>query len=461
MIFKKKITVFSLIMLNVIAVDSLRSIPFAAKYGFSLVFFYLIGALCFFIPTALVSAELSTGWPEQGGIYIWTKKAFGKKWGMIAIWIQWVYNIVWFPVILSLISTTIAYIINPSLIYNKNFIAFMVLFIFSGTTILNSYGIYASYRLTNISAILGSIFPIIIIAIIGSMWIYDGKPSQIKFDWNHFFPHISSIGSLVLLTNVLFSLVGIEMSSIHIKDVENPKKSYPKALFWSSFIILITLIGGSLSIAVVLPKDKIELLSGMLQILDAFCSSYHIKYIKYIIPICIILGGIGSISAWILGPSKGIMVSSKDGIIPKFLSKCNKYNAPVGVLRVQFLIFLFIWSIYWFMPNVSSSFWILSNITAILSFIPYIFIFLSIIFLRYKFPNIKRAYKIPGGILGVSIISFLGIITCLITIIIGFIPPDGIDYGSLWRYELILCFGIFILLIIPFVYNFIKIRIKV
>ena len=96
---KKTLGAFGLAMINVIAVDSLRSLPFSAEYGFSLVFFYILAAITFFFPTALVAAELATGWPNKGGIYVWVREAFGERWGFLVIWLQWIYNVVWYPTI--------------------------------------------------------------------------------------------------------------------------------------------------------------------------------------------------------------------------------------------------------------------------------------------------------------------------------------------------------------------------
>src|SRR5689334_3795033 len=118
---KKVLGMFSLAMINVIAVDSLRSLPASAEFGFSLVFFYILAALFFFIPTALVTAELATAWPNTGGVYIWTRLAFGHKWGLMAIWLQWIYNVVWYPTILSFVAGTLAYLIDPQLAANKNY----------------------------------------------------------------------------------------------------------------------------------------------------------------------------------------------------------------------------------------------------------------------------------------------------------------------------------------------------
>src|SRR5579863_7384639 len=141
---KNSLGLFQLVMINVIAVDSIRTLTFSAVYGFSLVFFYLLTALFFFIPTALVSAELGTGWPNRGGIYIWVREAFGKKWSLIIIWLNWVYNIIWYPTILALIAGTFTYFFDPELANNRLYMCSSVLILFWIATFINCLGMKVS-----------------------------------------------------------------------------------------------------------------------------------------------------------------------------------------------------------------------------------------------------------------------------------------------------------------------------
>jgi amino acid transporter len=113
---KKTLSVISLVMINVIAIDSVRTLPMGAEYGFSLVFYYLMAAVLFFLPVSLVAAELATGWPETGGVYVWVREAFGKKTGFVAIWLQWFYNVCWYPTIMATVAATLAYCIDPNLV---------------------------------------------------------------------------------------------------------------------------------------------------------------------------------------------------------------------------------------------------------------------------------------------------------------------------------------------------------
>src|SRR6202012_3403363 len=131
-------------MINVIAVDSLRTLPISAKLGLPLVSYYLVAALAFFIPVALVAAELATAYPNTGGIYVWVREAFGRRAAFITIWLQWIYNVVWYPTILAFIAATISYLFAPELANNKFYLLTTSIFIFWLFTLLNCFGMKIS-----------------------------------------------------------------------------------------------------------------------------------------------------------------------------------------------------------------------------------------------------------------------------------------------------------------------------
>jgi putative glutamate/gamma-aminobutyrate antiporter len=447
---KKTLSVFGLVMINVIAVDSIRTLPMGAEYGFSLVFYYLLAGLVFFLPTALMSAELATGWPEAGGVYIWAREAFGKKWGFFTIWIQWFYNISWYPTIMSLIAATLAYCINPNLVNNKFYMLLVIIVFFWGATIVNLRGMKASGILSNVAAIVGTLVPMFFIILLGILWVILGKPIQINFSAKTFLPNLSDIQNLVLLTGVLFGLVGMEMSAVHAQEVKNPQKDYPKALLYSTVIILASLIFASLSIAIVVPAAQLNLVSGMLQAFEYFFKMFHLQWLMPIIALMIIVGALGGVGAWLLGPAKGLLVAGRDGSLPVFLTKMNRQQVPVAIILLQGVIFTLLCSLFLFMPSVSSSFWLLSDITAVLSLLVYIMMFSAGIYLRYKRPEVKRAFKIPGGKLGIWMVGGIGIIASVFTILIGFIPPAQIPVGNVFVYEFLLIIGFVLACLLPF-----------
>jgi len=437
---KPALSVLALTMINVIAIDSLRSIPMSASYGFSLLFYYIICALLFFIPSALVSAELTTGWPQNGGIYVWVREAFGKPAAFTVIFIQWIYNICWYPTILSLLAATLAYVINPGLASNTWYMLAIVFVTYWLITLVTLCGMHISSMLSTTTAIVGTIMPMVFIAILGIIWLLQGKPISMDISIKAFLSDIKP-GNLVLLTGVLYSLVGMEMSAVHVQDVKNPQHDYPRALYFSAIIILLSLILSSLAVAVVVPTQQLNLVTGLLDAFNLFFTAFHLSWMMPVVAILIVIGVIGGVGAWIIGPARGLLVAAQDDCIPKFLQKVNAKQMPFAILITQGIVFSIICLVFLVMPTVNSSFWILSNLTAQLALSCYIFIFAAAIRLRYKFPEVKRAYRIPFGNIGMWVIGLAGILASVFTVLIGFVPPSQIDVGNLKFYETFLIVG--------------------
>lgn len=447
---KRVLGLFQVIMINVIAVDSIRTLPFAAEYGFSLVFYYLVAAVTFFIPSALVSAELGSGWPNTGGIYVWVREAFGETASLITIWLEWICNVVWYPTILALMAGVIAYLFDPELASNKLYMISVILVIFWGATYINCLGMNASSWLSTISAILGTIFPMLFIALLGVVWYMKGHPMEISFTWKSFFPDKSGLDNLAFLSNVFFGLLGLDMAATHAAEMKNPTKDYPRALAISVVIILTTIILGALGIAVTVPKTDLNLVTGALQAFTIFLNKLGYSWLIPVMACFIVLGGLGGVGAWIIGPTKGLMVASRDKSLPEGLSKVNKYGSPAKILIIQGVIVSFLCLAFVIMPSVRSSFWLLSIITAQLAMTVYVFLFLAGIALQFKKPKVHRAFKVPGGKPGMIIVGGLGALSCVGAIVLGFIVPKHLDIQNVFQYECLLVGGIAVMCLIPY-----------
>ncbi len=442
-------------MINVIAVDSIRTLTFSAVYGFSLVFFYLLMALFFFIPTALVSAELGTGWPNRGGIYIWVREAFGKKWSLVVIWLNWIYNLIWYPTIMALIAGIFAYLFNPELANNKLYMCVSVLILFWAATLINCFGMKVSSALSTVGALVGTILPMVLITVLGALWVFQGKPMEIQFTWAQFFPRATQAENLAFLTNVLFGLLGLEMAAAHAAEMRNPVRDYPRSLFISALIILSTIIFASLAIAVVVPKHELSLATGIMQAFTVFFETYNLSWLLPLIALCIILGSLSGVGAWIIGPTKGLHVASSDGMLPKFFSKTNKYGVPTRILLTQACLVTLLSLFFILMPTVNSSYWILSVITAQLALLVYLALFAAAIKLNLHKPEVARSFRIPGKRLGMWLVAGPGALSCIAVIFFGFLPPEQVPFQSVFAYESILIVSMVIFSLAPlyFIYR--------
>lgn len=447
---KHSLTIFSLTMITVGSVDSIRNLPATALFGSQLIFYFILGAVFFLIPTALVSAELASGWAKQGGIYIWVKEAFGKKAGFLAIWLQWIENVIWYPTILSFVAGTIGYLINPALTNNPLFLWAVIVSAFWGATLLNLRGMSSSALFSNICSLSGLLLPMSLIIGLGAVWVAQGNPMQITFDVPSIIPHLSDQSMWVSLTAIMMSFCGIEIATVHANDVDNPQHAFPKALIYSVGIILSTLILGSMAIAVVLPKNDINLVAGIMQAFEAFFNTYHMHWMMPIIAVMLVMGGLGGVSNWIIAPTKGLLVAAEEGNLPELFQRTNSKGAPVVMLVAQASIVTILSALFLFMPSVNGSYWLLTALAAQLYMLMYFIMFITAIKLRLSAPDHYRAFKIPGGWFGLLFVAGIGIVGVLITLAVSFIPPEGIDVGSLARYEITLIAGLALMCSPPF-----------
>jgi len=445
----KVLSVFSLVMINVIAVASLRTLPISAQFGSSLIFYYALFAVLIFFPVALITAELATTWPKSGGIYLWVREAFGHKWGFLVIWLQWVYNLVWYPTILATIAAIMAYLIDPSGKTNSLVIAVTCLLIFWVATIGNLFGMQVSGWISTICSIVGTIVPMLGIMALGVWWIFvEQHTSQVSLSWGSIVPKINSLSDLALVTGLIFGLMGLEMSAVHVQDVQHPKHDYPAALKYSCWIILSTLLICSLVVAMVVPGDDLNIVTGVVQAFQYFCDAMYMPWMLPAIAVAILIGSIGTIAAWIIGPTKGLLVAAQEGNLPKIFAASNTKGVPIMLLFIQGIIVSLLSTLYVLLPTVESAYVILSQLTAILALLMYVLMFSAAVRLRYKHPDITRPYKIPGGKLGIWVVGLLGGVSSFLAMLLGFVPPSQIFIQDPISYQLLLVGGV-VLFCIP------------
>jgi len=448
---KKILSVFSLVMINVIAVDSLRTLPLTAKLGMHLVTFYLLAAFVFFIPVALVAAELATAYPSTGGVYIWVREAFGRRAAFLTIWLQWIYNVVWYPTIMAFIAATLAYLISPGLANNKIYLMISVIGLFWIFTALNCFGMKVSSLISTLGAIFGTLIPMVGIAILGITWLLQGYPVAVEYP-SSWLPDLSSLNNLALFPAVLFGLLGIEMSAVHAEEVKNPQRDYPRALLFSTIIIFATLVLGSLAIIIVVPNSLLSVVSGLIEAYAIFFNSYHMPWMTTVTVCLIVIGALSGVSAWIIGPTKGLLVAARDQSIPAKFTRVNKHGAPVTILITQGLIFTLMSSVLGLFETINAAYWLLSDLCAQLALLVYIIMFCAAIKLRYSRPDHRGSYQIPGGKIGIWLVAGIGILCCFATTLLGFLPPSQIPIANTAFFEIFLIGGLILFVLLPWFY---------
>lgn len=448
---RRTISVFTLAMINVAAIGSVKNWPITAEFGLASITYILLATVVFFIPTALISAELATAWPERGGIYAWVRRAFGHRTGFLAIWLYWVQNLFWYPTILSFMAATTAYIFFPEYATNKVYLVSVILAGFWIATFANLLGMKASAEISSLSVILGVFIPGGLIILFGFLAYAFGMEFHVPLHLPEFIPRMNSYTEIAFFTGVLLSIVGMEMSAVHAKDVKHPQRDYPLAILVSGIIIIGSTIVGVLAIASVVPHESLSLVTGFLQAFSYFANHFGVPWLTPIVAALTAIGAFGAISTWIIGPSKGLLAAAQSGDLPPLFRTVNAKGMPVFLLMVQALFVTALSLLFILMEEISGAFWILTVITAQLYMIIYILLFAAALRLRYTYAQKERPYRIPGGRMGMWLISSVGILSAAFAIIVGFLPPPTFASLHLVYYESFLFGGIVFSCIAPWI----------
>lgn len=439
--------VFSLVMITIGSVDSIRNLPAAALFGSSIVAFFLIAAIFFLLPSAMISAELaSRSDVGEGGVYRWVTEAFGAKVGFLAVWFQWIENVVYYPALLAYIAGTVAYLVNPALVHSKVFMMTFILIAFWAITFINLFGMKSSSIFANICALFGLVLPMALIIAMGVSWAFGGHPMHVDLHPAALVPTFTQNGMWVALTGVMLSMCGMEIATIHVRETKNPQQTFPRALTISVIFILITLILGSLAIAIVIPAHQLSLVAGIMQTFSYFFAAHHVSWLLPVMAVILFVGGVGGVNNWLIAPTRGLHYAGTQGHMPKWLLTENRHGAPRNLLIVQAIIVSICLIAFVLLPSINASYWYLNVLAAQLYMFMYIAMFAAGIVLRARErERAKGCYQVPGGRWGTYIVGGLGIIGSVATVAVGFESPSNIHTGSALHYGLIVFIGLVVM----------------
>ena len=452
-----KLSVMTLAIMNVTAVVSLRGLATEAIYGIQSAFYYLFAAIVFLIPTAMVAAELAAMFSgKQGGVFRWVGEAFGARFGFLAIWLQWIQSTIWYPTVLTFGAVSIAFIgFNPeadaALASNRLFTLVVVLVIYWAATFISLKGIGWVGKVSKWGGIIGTIIPAALLIILAIIYLAAGGVNNLDMK-ESFFPDLTNFDNLVLASSIFLFYAGMEMMGIHVMEVDNPKRNYPRAIIIGSLVTVLIFILGTFSLGIVVPAKEISLTQTLLIGFDNYFKYLHISWMGPIIAIALVFGVLAGVLTWVAGPSKGIFTVGRAGYLPPFFQKTNKQGVQRNILLVQGVIVTILGLLFVVMPSVQSFYQILSQLTVLLYLIMYMLMFASAITLRYKLPKLERPFRLGAKGNGLMwILGGLGFCGSLLAFVLSFIPPSQISVGSNKVWFLVLILGAIIFVVIPFI----------
>jgi glutamate:GABA antiporter len=442
---KPTLGVLPLVMMNIAIIFSLRGLPIMAKEGWALIFFIVLAAIIYFIPTALIVGELTTTWTKANGVYDWTRKGIGPFGGFLAIWFQWLQNLFWYPTVLSFAAATFAYVLGiPELITNKLYMILVIIGVYWLATIVNLRGLRFSGWFTTACIIIGTLLPVLIIIILGIIWLVMTQHPHLHFHASELLPNFKHIDTLAFFSGVILLMFGIEVNAVHSHNIINPQRTYPKAILYSTTLIITLFILGSLAVALVVSPKNIDLVAGLMQAFSSMLITLHVEWLRPIIALMVVIGTLGQVVSWVIGPCRGLFVCALDGDLPPWMAHENRHGVPIHLLIMQGIIISLLSFVFLLMPTVSSSFWILTVLTVLMYAMMYIMLYIAAIQLRRRFPEKRGTFQISRSNTGLWIATGLATFGVLLCIAMGFIPPSQLHIGKVWVFELLLASGVFL-----------------
>ena len=432
-------------ILTATAVASVRGLPAMAPYGWASIFLYVLPAIVFMVPVALVAAELASGW--NGGVFVWVKEAYGDRMGFSAIWQQWMQNVVWYPAQLAFFASALAYVFNPSLANNGLFTGAVILIVYWFSTLIAFRGVETFASVASKGFIAGTIIPSAGLVVFAIIFLAGGGDSELApVSQASFLPAWTGFASIVLIVSNFLAYAGMEMNAVHVNDMDNPGRNFPKAILLSTIVILLVFILPTLAISVGVPASSVNLTQGVLQAFDVFFAHIGIPWATTVMAFLIVVGILASVVTWIPGPSKGLLMVGKEGYLPLWLQKTNDKGMQTNIMIVQGLIVTALAFFFALSPSVQGVFWIFSAMAVQLYLIMYMVMFLAAMRLRRTKSEVERGFRTPA----MALVGWLGFLASALGFLIGFIEPTGTATSQV-TYTLALLVGIVVLGCGPFI----------
>jgi amino acid transporter len=434
----------ALALLTVASVGNLGSASALAVVGLASVFLYVLPALVFLVPISLVAAELAAGWP--GGVYNWVSQGISAPMGLLAVWCEFAQTIFFYPALLAYVADTLAYPFDPGLAANGVYTAVVIIVLFWGGVLLCSLGPALVARLGSRGTGIGTLIPAAILLALGVAYLVQGHHPAAPMTARHLLPPWTGLASIVLIVNSFFTYSGVEVNAVHINELRNPARDYPRSIFLAMALVLAIFIGPTLAISWVVPSARISFTVGVMQAFNGLFNHFGLGFAVPVIAIALAVGALAGMISWLDGPSEGLLlIGRKHGYLPPYFQKVNRYGIEVRIIATEGVVITLFAVLYAFIPNVSHAFWIFTVLATQVYLIMYVLMFIAAIRLRRSQPERSGGYRAPA----LGLLCLLGTVSSVAAFVIGFVPPAQFSHLHPLKYTLEILAAILVIGVVP------------
>ncbi len=434
---RRELGLWDLVLLNVVAIVGLRWwLTSASGYGYAALPLWLLAFLCFFVPSGLAVIHLTSRYPEEGGIYAWTKHAFGDNHGFISGWCLWTNNLVYFPHLLIFTVGNLVFMMgakHKGLESSPPFMAGVSLVIFWVVVWFNVIGLRRARWLNNLGAY-GTWLPATLLILMGGFALVRYGAAT-PFEPRALVP-VFKFATLSFFATICFGFSGLDLGALMGEEIIEPRKNVPRAILISGVIITLIYVLGTAALLVTLPQGNIGLLDGVAAAIAAVQQKMGFGFLAGFMALLIALGGVGGCSAWLAGCSRIPFVAGIDRYLPRAFGRLHpRYATPHVALLVTGGISSLLILVGFVGFDVERAYVFLADFTIVVYFIPYCYLFAAVLKLAGRAETTPGIIPIPGGRAGTLLVGIVGFATTVVAIVLALVPPGEMDWSDWLFYE--------------------------
>ena len=414
-----------LLLFYVVTGVSLRWIATAAAAGPSSIVIWIGSWLLFYTPLALSVIELSSRYPNEGGLYVWSKRAFGDFSGFMSAWAYWTSNLPYFPAVLYFAASNVLYMRPAQWVHlsnNSSFYIWFSLITLGAATLLNIVGLDVGKWLHNAGA-LAMWIPALIVVVMGAVAYHRFGPAT-TFNLRTMFPR-THLNDLIFWSLLVFAFGGCETGSFMGGEIKNPRRSVPWALFFAGITVAFCYIAGTVGVLLALPSTEVSNLQGLMQAVAKTAGRIGFGPLIPFAAFMIVLSNVGAASAYLAAVARLPFVAGIDRFLPRVFGALHRrWRTPWMALVTQG----FIGAVFIFLgqagTTVKGAYDVMAAMTVITYFIPYLYVFAALFKLQDE-PASPEVIRIPGGKPMARLVAVVGFLMTTFTIIFSCVPqPD-------------------------------------
>jgi glutamate:GABA antiporter len=344
---------------------------------------------------------------------------------MVAVWCQFAQTIFYYPALLAYVGGTLAYVIDQHLATSGVYTGAVIVALFWLSVLVTSRGRGLLTKLAAGGTVIGTLVPAALLVGLGVAYLIQGNHSQAPITTHHLLPVWNGLAGLVLIINSFFTYAGAEVNAVHVDELKNPGREFPKAMFVAAAIVLAIFILPTLAISWVIPSAKISLTTGVMQAFDGLFKHFGLSWAVPVVAVALAAGALAGMMSWLDGPSEGLLkIGREQGYLPPYFQKLDHEGIQVRILAAQGVVITIIGLLYALVPNVSSAYWVLAAMATQVYLIMYVLMFTAAVRLRRSQPDHPRGYRAPA----LYAQCVVGVLASVAAFAIGFVPPSQFSH---------------------------------